>query len=353
MTHENEAAIDAARAVREGEELDAAKLGAYLGAPVTAVQQFPSGHSNLTYLVTLGDRELVLRRPPFGTTVKSAHDMGREFKILSHLSPVFPRAPRPVASCDDASVIGAPFYVMERIRGVVIRRTLPKGMTLSPAQLRALSFALVDVLAELHAVDYRAIGLGDLGKPDGYVTRQVTGWTKRWHDSKTDEVPDVDVVAAWLAAHPPRESGAALIHNDYKLDNVLLDAADPTRIVGVLDWEMSTIGDPRMDLGTFLGYWLQQGDDPRLAALAFGPTDREGAPTRSELLARYVERTGRDVGDMRFHYVFAIWKTAIVLQQIYFRWVKGLTQDERFGMLGMAMKVLAENARRVADGGTY
>jgi aminoglycoside phosphotransferase (APT) family kinase protein len=275
--------------------------------------------------------------------------MGRELRILSALAPVWPRAPRPIVGCDDVSVIGAPFYAMERVRGIVIRRSAPKGMTLAPETLRALAFALVDGLAELHAVDWKKAGLDGLGKPDGYVARQVTGWTKRWQDSKTEEVADVDAVSAWLAAHMPGERGAVLVHNDYKLDNVVLDASDPTRIVGVLDWEMSTIGDPLMDLGVTLGYWIEKDDDPRLLALSFGPTAGPGAPTRAELAARYAERTGRDVGGIRWYHVFALFKLGVVLQQIYARWVAGKTKDERFAMLGMAVKVLAENARREID----
>src|SRR6185503_8810640 len=192
--------------------------------------------------------------------VKSAHDMGREVRVLEKLCKVYPPAPRPLAYCDDPSVLGAPFYLMERIRGIVLRRALPKGLELAPDTVRRLGDAFVDNLVALHSIDPEAAGLGDLGKPVGYVERQVTGWTKRWHDSKTDDVPHVDQIAAWLAARIPAESGAAIIHNDYKYDNIVLDAGDPTRIVGVLDWEMATLGDPLMDLGTAFGYWVEAGD---------------------------------------------------------------------------------------------
>jgi aminoglycoside phosphotransferase (APT) family kinase protein len=351
-------ALDATRAVRAGEELDTAKLANYLDAQLPGglggplqITQFPAGHSNLTYLLSTGSRELVLRRPPFGSKVKSAHDMGREVKILGPLSAVYPKAPRPLVHCDDESVIGAPFYVMERIRGRILRRSPPKDVDFSAPIARALSESLVDELAALHAIDWQAAGLGSLGKPEGYVGRQVSGWTKRWHDAKTDEVPSIERVATWLAQHLPSESGAVLVHNDFKYDNVVLDLADVTRIVGVLDWEMSTIGDPLVDLGVTLGYWVEDGDDPRLLALPFGPTNAPGSLTRRELAARYADKTGRDTSNILYYFVFALFKTAVVLQQIYYRYQKGLTTDERFAALGMAVAILGEAALRAIDSG--
>src|SRR5206468_2501277 len=225
MTHD----LDTAAPVRAGEELPVASLEAYLAehlpdaAGPLVVEQFPHGHSNLTYLLRLGDQELVLRRPPFGNQVKSAHDMGREYRVLSKLSAVYPPAPHPYVYCEDDSVLGAPFYVMERRHGLVLRKTLPKGLTLDPARVRALDVALIDNLATLHMLDYRAAGLGDLGKPEGYVNRQVSGWVNRYAAARTDDVPEVERVARWLTEHQPAESGAALIHNDYKFDNLLLD----------------------------------------------------------------------------------------------------------------------------------
>ena len=361
INNKGEGAIDGARAVRAGEELDAAKLAAYLGGVLGAlggpvvVEQFPGGHSNLTYLLRVpvadGVRELVLRRPPFGSKVKSAHDMGREHRILSRISAVFPQAPRPIEYCDDPAILGAPFYLMERVRGVILRRVPPPGLDLGPEVMRRLCTAFIDTLADMHAVDWAAAGLADLGRPEGYVTRQVTGWTKRYADSRTDDVPDVDAIAAWLAARIPPEQGASLIHNDYKFDNIVLDPAEPTRIIGVLDWEMSTIGDPLMDLGTTLGYWVEDTDDPQLKLLSFGPTARPGCMTRRELADRYGERTGRDVSDLLFYYCYALFKTAVVLQQIYYRWHQGLTQDPRFAGLGEGVKVLARCAVRAAESG--
>lgn len=315
------------------------------------IEQFPGGHSNLTYLVRVGDRDWVLRRPPFGTKVKTAHDMGREYRILSKLSTVYPPAPRPILYCDDTSVLGAPFYLMERIRGVIIRKEVPEGVSLTPGLLSRMGEALIDNLAVLHLLDYKAVGLGELGRPDGYVERQVTGWSKRYVDSQTDAIPEIDETAEWLAKNRPPESGTGIIHNDYKYDNLVLDPADLTRIIGVLDWEMSTVGDPWMDLGTTLSYWVQADDDEPLKAIGFGPTHLPGNPTRKELAERYALKTGRAVTNLPFYYCFALFKTAVVLQQIYYRYKQGLTKDERFSMFIMGVQVLAHAAQRVAETG--
>ncbi|MEJ7729045.1 MAG: phosphotransferase family protein [Polyangiaceae bacterium] len=359
-------ALDAARAVRGGEEIDAGVLRAFLlerapelldqgSATVLAIEQFPSGHSNLTYLVRAGAREMVLRRPPFGSKVKSAHDMGREVRVLSGLSRVYPPAPRPLVHCEDADVLGAPFYLMDRIRGIVLRKKAPPGLPLSPALMRDLGESFVDNLVALHAVDPAAAGLADLGKPQGYVERQVSGWTKRWHDSKTEDVPHIDEIAAWLAARIPRDggaSGAVIIHNDYKYDNIVLDPGDPTRIIGVLDWEMATLGDPLMDLGTAISYWVEDGDAEALKAFGFGPTHLPGNPTRTEIVARYADRSGRVVGDMVFYFCFALFKTAVVAQQIYYRYQQGLTRDERFAAMIFGVRLLGQMAVDAAAAGS-
>jgi aminoglycoside phosphotransferase (APT) family kinase protein len=346
---------DAPREVREGEELDLAALANWLRSQnlpwqSLSQQQFPRGHSNLTYLVRVGDRELVLRRPPFGSKVKSAHDMGREGKILQKLHPVFPLAPKVVALCEDPSVLGAPFYLMEPIRGSILRGPAPKERP-TPEETRALCGALVRTLASLHAVDWRAADLP--GKPDGFVQRQVEGWTKRWHDAKTEEVPDADAVACWLAEHIPAGSGAAFIHNDYKHDNLVLSAQDATRIVGVLDWEMATAGDPLMDLGTTVGYWVEETDPEPLKAFAFGPTFIPGSYTRAEVIEEYARATGRDVSKMLFYSVFALFKIAVIGQQIYKRFVEGKTHDERFAALGMGVALLSRAATEAIARGSY
>jgi len=342
---------DQPKAVRAGEELDLAALSAYLDRELgshgtVTVEQFPGGHSNLTYLVHHGDREYVLRRPPFGSKVKSAHDMGREVAVLSKLAPVFDRAPRVIAHHDEPDVLGAPFYLMERRRGVILRKELPAELETS--RVRRLCELLVDTLVDLHAVDFKAAGLGDFGKPIGYIERQVTGWTERYAGSQTDDIPDVTAVAAWLAQHRPADGAPALIHNDYKFDNVIFDAS-LERITGVLDWEMTTVGDPMMDLGTSISYWVHA-DDPQIFQMPiFGVTMKPGMFRRDELATRYFERAGRPPVDLVFFYAFGLFKTAVVLQQIYYRYAKGLTKDPRFAPFIMVVRALADQAKRAID----
>ena len=346
--------------VREGERVDAEALRAFLEPhlPETdgevTIEQFQRGHSNLTYLVRVGGRELVLRRPPFGAAIKTAHDMHREFTILTALRDVYPKVPQPIAYCDDESVIGAPFYVMERARGVILRGNRPKkGLDLGPEVMRDLSTMLIDNLAELHAVDIEGTTLADLGKPEGYVERQVTGWTRRYFNAKTDEVPTVEAAAAWLADNRPPERGATLIHNDYKYDNLVLHPDELTRIVAVLDWEMATVGDPLMDLGTTLGYWVDQNDSDQIKMLPVGPTMLPGNLTRAELVERYAEQTGRDISadSSLFYYVFGLFKVAVIAQQIYKRFKEGFTKDPRFGMLILGVRLLGDQASRALDRG--
>jgi aminoglycoside phosphotransferase (APT) family kinase protein len=341
-------AIDGARAVRRGEQLENDRLLAYLTAQLPGssgaleVEQFPHGYSNLTYLLRLGGggRELVLRRPPFGNQVKSAHDMSREFHVLDKLCRVFPPAPEPLLYCGDESVLGVPFYVMERRRGVILRGSVD----LSREALRAVSEALVDTLARLHSVDVNAAGLGGFGKPEGYVERQVTGWAKRYRDAMTEEVPDLDRVADWLAANRPADSGTALIHNDFKFDNLLLDPNDLSHVVAVLDWEMATIGDPLMDLGTTLGYWVEADDPKPLQSFVVGPTNRPGSLTRREVVERYEQASRRTVERVLFYYVYGLFKIAVIAQQIYARFVRGATADPRFASLGAVVSALGRGA---------
>ncbi|HJZ89850.1 MAG TPA: phosphotransferase family protein [Gemmataceae bacterium] len=353
MSHD----LDTAGPVRPGEELPVATLDAFLAkslpevAGLLSVEQFPCGYSNLTYLLRKGDREFVLRRPPFGNQVKTAHDMGREFRVLSKLSAVYPPAPRSYFYCEDLEVLGAPFYVMERRRGVVLRHANIPGTSLDPPAARRLSEALIDNLALLHALDYKAAGLADLGRPDGYVQRQVTGWIGRYTNAQTEPLPGMDRIAQWLTDHQPARSDAALIHNDYKYDNLVLDPADLMRVVAVLDWEMATVGDPLMDLGTTLGYWVEAGDTEPVRAGAFGPTALPGSLTRQELVARYADMTGRDMSVMLFYYCFGVYKIAVIVQQIYARYLRGHTRDARFARLNERVATLCETALRAADTG--
>lgn len=341
--------------VRPGEELDLPRLGAYLAdrlgarSDSVAVEQFPHGHSNLTYLVKFEDRELVLRRPPFDNRVKSAHDMGREFRILERLCRVYDPAPRPVLFCDDESILGAPFYLMERRRGIILRRPPSDDQAIAPATARRLCEAMAENLARLHAVDHSAAGLGDLGRPDGYIERQVSGWSRRYADARTGEVPGLERAARWLASHRPSESAAALVHNDYKFDNIVFDPDDSTRIVAVLDWEMATVGDPLMDLGTTLGYWIEADDPEPLRRFLAGPTALPGSFTRRELAEYYARVSSRELPDLRFYHVFGLFKIAAIAQQIFARFVRGATRDPRFASLGAVVAALGAAASSAID----
>jgi len=326
--------------IRAGEELDIERLSAFMASSQSQlggnidIAQFPSGSSNLTYLVRVGDNECVLRRPPFGNTVKSAHDMRREFDVLSKLSAVYPPAPKPLLFCDDESVIGSEFYLMERRNGLIIRGRSPEMLENSPELQRQVAESFIKNLAGLHALDYEEAGLGDLGKPEGYARRQVEGWTKRYFAAKTDELPELENAITWLNANIPAETGASLVHNDYKFDNVMLDPDDLTRITAVLDWEMVTVGDPLMDLGTTLGYWMSRDAGDEMLGMPFNPRVLMENITRSELVAMYADASGRDTSDMLFYYVFGTFKIAVIAQQIYARYVKGSTQDKRFAGFG-------------------
>jgi aminoglycoside phosphotransferase (APT) family kinase protein len=349
--------LDHPAAIRPGEELDLVKLEPYLrhhfpgDAGVLVVRQFPSGHSNLTYSLSLGTRELVLRRPPFGSQVKSAHDMSREFRVLSKLHSVYAPAPEVLLYCDDDSIIGAPFYVMKPIHGIILRRLVPPGLDFSAEMARRLSESFVDNLIRLHGVDCAAIGLSDLGKPGGYLERQVRGWRERYYGSKTHDYPEVEKIAAWMQQHMPCTSGVSLIHNDYKYDNVVLDSNDITTIVGVLDWEMCTIGDPLTDLGTTLAYWVDAIDPEELQKNRWGPTNVPGSLTRAELVHDYARKTGTDPSEIAFYLAFARFKLAVIVQQIYYRYHQGLTKDERFASMPDTIQMLLQSSLHTAQTG--
>jgi aminoglycoside phosphotransferase (APT) family kinase protein len=364
----NESVLRDTAPIRAGEELDAARLETYLrerlagllpdlglsGAPI-AIEQFPGGHSNLTYLIRLGDREFVLRRPPFGPVAPTAHDMPREYRLLAAIHPVFNLAPQPYLLCEDTAIIGVPFYLMERRRGLVIRRAMPREVEDSLPLRRRISAAMVDALAALHRVDIYSSGLVNIGKPVGFVTRQVRGWADRWQRAKTSDVPELERVIQWLADRIPPEPDlerghpATLVHNDFKLDNVMLDAHEPSRIIAILDWEMCTVGDPLIDLGIALCYWAQK-DDPEARRESISPVTTEaGWMTRDEIAARYAARTGRDVSGIAFYEVFALFKVAVVLQQIYYRYEKGQTHDERFKDFDRRVAGLARAAWELAE----
>jgi aminoglycoside phosphotransferase (APT) family kinase protein len=345
------------RPVRATEQLDWPRLEAWLREQLPAchidgldlttplvVEQFPGGHSNLTYHVRFGATELVVRRPPLGPVPPTAHDMAREFRWLSAVHPVFPLAPRVYLLCEDLSVVGSIFCVMERRHGIVIRHEEPPQIKDHPDVRRRVGAALIDALADLHAIDIQRAGLTHLGKPIGFVERQVRGWTERWHRSQTNDLPEMDALARWLAEHlPPNPARPTIVHGDFKLDNLMLDAGEPSRIVAVFDWEMAALGDPLVDLGILLAYWVPNAPLDQRDALTT-VTTLPGWLTPQELVERYAVRSGRDLSTLRYFEVFALFKIAVVIQQIYYRFVKGQTDDPRFANFGARVTYLARRA---------
>jgi aminoglycoside phosphotransferase (APT) family kinase protein len=277
--------------------------------------------------------------------------MSREYRVLSKLHAAYPSAPEVLLYCDDESILGAPFYLMEPVRGIIIRRDPPGAMNFTPHVARGLSEAFVANLAELHRLDYGAIGLGGLRNPDGYLERQVKGWTERYHGSKTHEHADVERITAWMEAHRPASGAPTLIHNDYKFDNTVLDPREPTKVIGLLDWEMCTVGDPLTDLGTLLAYWIEDGDFAEMKAMRWGPTNFPGSLKRKEIVDLYARLTGRDTSAMVFYLVFARFKLAVIVQQIYYRYHHGLTKDPRFASMHELVRILLSAAMRSAETG--
>ena len=344
--------------IRPGEEIDPEALRAFLqknlntGNATAKIEQFPAGSSNLTYLLVANGDEFVLRRPPFGNTVKTAHDMAREFRVLSKLSEVYPPAPKPLIYCDDPSVIGSEFYLMERRSGLILRGDAPSAVQESLTLRQEICKGFVGNLAALHRVDHRAAGLGELGRPEGYVRRQIEGWSRRYRDARTDELPDIDKTIAWLERNIPARSEASIIHNDYKFDNVMLNPNDLTEITSVLDWEMVTVGDPLMDLGTTLGYWMSRDAGGEMPEVPFNPRVLMETVSRTDLAEMYADAAGRDISDILFYYVFGSFKIAVIAQQIYARYVRGFTRDARFANFDRFVARLAGSARRAIDSGS-
>lgn len=351
----NERTLDDATSVRNGEELNQILLSTYLKSQlpdfegITQISQFPGGFSNLTYLIKTSGRDFVLRRPPVGAAIKSAHDMSREFKVLSLLRPSYPKVPEPIIFCEDESVIGSPFYLMERVKGIILRGKEASSFKITEEKMREVSIALIDNLAALHALDLESTGLISLGKPDGYVQRQVEGWIGRYEKAQTDSIQELSDIADWLRSHLPKTQQAAFLHNDYKFDNVLLNPEDLSEIVSVLDWEMSTVGDPLMDLGAALAYWCQENDGDFLKS--FNITWLKGNLSRHEVIERYRDVSGRDLSDIVFYYVFGLYKNIVIMQQIYARWKTGLTKDPRFGALIFGVKELSKMAKNTINTG--
>ncbi|HAI76115.1 MAG TPA: phosphotransferase family protein [Microscillaceae bacterium] len=330
--------LDEARSeIRAGEELNQAALQTYLQTVFNAPQdaltilQFPGGHSNLTYLLNFGNRELVLRRPPFGAEeLKNAHNMGREFQYLSLLHPVYDKVPQPLHYCDDKQVIGTPFYVMERKKGIVLRNHPPEGIALTPTKMRQLCELFVDNLIDLHQIDVYASGLIQMGKPEGFLARQIKGATERYQHVALGDVSEAQQLADWLWAHIPSESKIGIIHNDYKFDNIMYSADQMNSIVAVLDWEMATVGDVYCDLAATLGYWVEKGEYDALNTFA---TKQAGSFNRRELLECYEEKTKSKITHIPFYYALTCYRNAVIVQQLYYRFHKGYTQDQRLGGL--------------------
>jgi len=324
---------------REGEELDNAVVDKYMRACVNglegklSIKQFPAGASNLTYLLKYDNMEFVLRRPPFGHKAKSAHDMGREHRVMDSLKSQFPYVPQMIAYETDESILGAEFYVMEKLDGIILRTNMPRGLEMSEQQVRGLCLSFIDKLVDLHKVDYKAAGLSDLGDAEGYISRQIEGWYDRYQQAGTDDAADAEPVLQWMREQQPAEVKGCLVHNDYRLDNVVLDRDDVSNITGVLDWEMSTLGDPLMDLGVTISYWVEPGDDELIQLVRRQPSNVPGMLSRQEFVDYYAERSGIPISDFTFYEVYGYFRLAVALQQMYYRFQKGQTKDERFGLL--------------------
>jgi aminoglycoside phosphotransferase (APT) family kinase protein len=342
-------------AVRAGEELDVARLSEYLRDKIDGVssglklQQFPFGHSNLTYLLITNGSEYVLRRGPLGPVAPKAHDMAREFHVLEAVHPHFPEAPKPIHLCEDRDVICAVFYIMERRRGIVLRDRIPEQIQRVSEHPKLISEAFIDCMVRMHGIDLRSAGLLALGKPEGFLKRQVHGWAERWQRARTEDVPEMEQVAEWLAERIPASGSATLVHNDFKLDNVMFAPEPPYRVEAVLDWEMATVGDPLADLGLTLCYWSWAAA-PQLGTHGM-PTLTARPPwySREEFIARYAERSGRDLSQIAYYEILGIFKLAVILQQIYFRFHRGQTSDARFRDFNQCVKGLASLAGTLVE----
>ena len=341
---------DLPKKVRNGEELDLVKLKNYLlkiNFDLDDVNQFPSGYSNLTYLLISGSKEYILRKPPYGAeSLKGGHDMLREFTVLKNLKSQFDLVPEVYHFCEDKSIIGSTFYLMERVKGNIIRPNLSEENSPGKKIIREISKQMINTLSTLHNVDIKAANLTDLGKINGYNQRQVDGWIKRYYHSKTSNIDNMEFVAKWLKNNIPMESKASIIHNDFKYDNIVLSKENFSRINAILDWEMATIGDPLMDLGTSLGYWVDNDDLPELKLFQLSATTLQGNPTREEFLHEYMLKSNTKIDNPIFYYVFGLFKIAVIAQQIFFRYKKGYTKDKRFKLLELAVISLSVMAKQ-------
>lgn len=346
--------IDQTIASRDGEELNTQVIDAYLKSVIPGlfgtpqISQFPGGASNLTYLLEYPELQLVLRRPPHGHKAKSAHDMGREYRIISQLGGSFPYCPKAYVHCTDESVLGSEFYVMQRINGIILRSDMPAELKLDEEKTTQLCKNFINRLVELHNVDYQACGLGDLGKPEGYVQRQISGWTDRYEKAITPDAPQWEAVKQWLKEKQPADHHKpGIVHNDYRFDNVLLDRQNPMNIIGVLDWELTTIGDPLMDLGNTLAYWIEADDPAPVQLMRRQPSNAPGMLTRREFVDYYAERAGIQIDNYDFYYTYGLFRLAGIVQQIYYRFYHGQTKDKRFAQFIMMNKLLEQMSLQI------
>jgi aminoglycoside phosphotransferase (APT) family kinase protein len=347
--------LDQAVAVRTGEDLELSAIDRYLKSNIgqlegePKVKQFPGGASNLTYLVQYENRDLILRRPPFGTVAKSAHDMVREAKVIQSLQPVYPYVPEILAICEDHSVIGCDFYVMSRFVGIIPRQDLPKGLSLTEQDTRKLCTNVIDKLIDLHSINPEQAGLGAIGKGDGYVARQISGWSDRYRKAMTDNATGFETVMVWLEEKQPKDIANRIIHNDFRFDNVVLNPDNPFEVIGVLDWEMATLGDPLMDLGNSLAYWIEANDEPQMQFMRRQPTHLKGMLTRQQVVDYYMERTGFEVPCFDFYEIYGLFRLAVIIQQIYYRFHHGQTKDKRFENFIHAANYLEQRCMKLIE----
>ena len=348
--------LDQPTDIRSGESIDIEAVDNYLKAHIEGlegepeIKQFPGGASNLTYMVSYSNRDVILRRPPFGTIAKSAHDMLREAKVIDSLKAAFPYVPEILAihnETEEASVIGCDFYVMERLKGIIPRQDLPKGLALNEDETRTLCTNVIDKLIELHSIKPKEAGLASLGKGEGYVARQIKGWSDRYRKAITPDASGFSDVMEWLDQHQPQDIANRVIHNDFRFDNVVLDPDNPFKVVGVLDWEMATLGDPLMDLGNSLAYWVEAKDDPQMQFMRRQPTHLKGMLSRQEVIDYYLEKTGFKVDSFDFYEIYGLFRLAVIIQQIYYRFYHGQTQDKRFASFVHAANYLEQRCMKL------
>jgi len=350
-----ESVLDQAGAIREGETLDVERIDTYLKQHISDLKgqpeftQFPGGASNLTYLVRYSNRDLVLRRPPFGRIARSAHNMLREARVMAALKPAYSYVPDILLTCNDHQVMGCDFYVMSRIVGIIPRQNLPKGLNLNESQIRQLCVKAIENLVSLHQVDIHAAGLKGLAKGEGYVERQVNGWRDRYQQAMTEDATSFESVITWLQQHQPAQVATCLIHNDYRFDNLVLNPENPMEIIGVLDWEMATLGDPLMDLGNSLAYWVEADDDSTFQMMRRQPTHLKGMLTRKEVIALYLQKTGYPIDNFDFYEIYGLFRLAAIIQQIYYRYFHGQTKDKRFAGFVHAARYLEQRCLRVIN----